>query len=145
MPPATFSGVMSETAAGFTGTELTLTAELSRLPEARSWADAAAAAFGFDEMIRYQIKMAVSEGMANAVEHGSSAPHDEIHLRAVGEGDSLAFYIRDTGHFVPRMSPRGELPERGRGLAFLGQLMDEVDIKPTQAGTVLRFSKRLEP
>jgi anti-sigma regulatory factor (Ser/Thr protein kinase) len=129
---------------GFSSAELKLTAELSRLPEARNWADAAAAAFGFDEMVRYQIKMAVSEGVANAVEHGSSRPTDEVHLRAVGEGDALAFYVRDSGRFIPRISPRGELPERGRGLAFLGQLMDEVDIKPSTNGTVLRFCKRLE-
>ena len=135
---------MAGAATRFAATELTLRAELSRLPDARSWADAAAEAFGFDEMVRYQIKMAVSEGMANAVEHGSSSPADEIHLRAVAEGDSLAFYIRDTGRFVPRVSPRGDLPERGRGLAFLGQLMDEVDIKPSSDGTVLRFCKRLE-
>jgi anti-sigma regulatory factor (Ser/Thr protein kinase) len=127
----------------FMGAELTLPAELSRLPDARNWADTAAERFGFDEMVRYQIKMAVSEGVANAVEHGSSSPRDEIHLRAVAEGDLLAFYIRDSGKFIPRISPRGEMPERGRGLAFLGQLMDEVDIKPSASGTELRFCKRL--
>ena len=135
---------MTETTGRFVGTELTLTAELSRLPDARNWADAAAEAFGFDEMVRYQIKMAVSEGVANAVEHGSGSASDEIHLSAVGEGEALAFYIRDTGQFVPRIQPRGDMPERGRGLAFLGQLMDEVDIKPSPSGTVLRFCKRLE-
>jgi anti-sigma regulatory factor (Ser/Thr protein kinase) len=132
------------TRTGFAGAELELTAELSRLPEARNWADAAAQAFGFDEMVRYQIKMAVSEGVANAVEHGSSSSTDEIKLRAVSEGNSLAFYIRDTGKFIPRMERRGDLPERGRGLAFLGQLMDEVDIKPSESGTELRFCKRLD-
>src|ERR671937_1719298 len=100
---------MASAATRFAGAELRLPAELSRLPDARNWADEAAAAFGFDEMVRYQIKMAVSEGMANAVEHGSSSASDEIHLRAVGEGDSLAFYIRDSGRFVPRVTPRGEL------------------------------------
>lgn len=135
---------MAGAATRFISVELRLPAELSRLPDARSWADTAAEAFGFDEMVRYQIKMAVSEGVANAVEHGSSAPSDEIHLRATGEGDSLAFYIRDSGKFIPRISPRGDLPERGRGLAFLGQLMDEVDIKPSSSGTELRFCKRLE-
>ena len=59
---------MAAAATGFRGTELKLPAELSRLPDARSWADTAAEAFGFDEMVRYQIKMAVSEGVANAVE-----------------------------------------------------------------------------
>ena len=136
---------MSGAATRFRGAELKLPAELSRLPDARSWADAAAEAFGFDELVRYQIKMAVSEGVANAVEHGSSSPADEIHLRAASEGGALAFYIRDSGKFIPRISPRGDLPERGRGLAFLGQLMDEVDIKPSATGTELRFCKRLNP
>jgi anti-sigma regulatory factor (Ser/Thr protein kinase) len=135
---------LRSTATAFVGTELTLPAELCRLPDARSWADSAAESFGFDAIIRYQIKMAVSEGVANAVEHGSASPSDEIHLRAVGEGDALAFYIRDSGQFIPRIPPRGEMPERGRGLAFLGQLMDEVDIKPSPGGTELRFCKRLE-
>jgi anti-sigma regulatory factor (Ser/Thr protein kinase) len=134
---------MAGAATGFTGAELTLPAELSRLPDARNWADTAAEALGFDEMVRYQIKMAVSEGVANAVEHGSSSSHDEIHLRVAAEGDLLAFYIRDSGKFIPRISPRGDMPERGRGLAFLGQLMDEVDIKPSSSGTELRFCKRL--
>jgi anti-sigma regulatory factor (Ser/Thr protein kinase) len=137
-------GQMTPPAAGFANAELKLPAELSRLPDARNWADTAAEAFGFDEMVRYQIKMAVSEGVANAVEHGSSAPSDEIRLRAVAEGDSLAFYIRDTGKFIPRIPPRGDMPERGRGLAFLGPLMDEVDIKPSPDGTELRFCKRLD-
>jgi anti-sigma regulatory factor (Ser/Thr protein kinase) len=135
---------LNGTKTSFAGAELELTAELSRLPEARNWADAAAQAFGFDEMVRYQIKMAVSEGVANAVEHGSATSTDEIKLRAVCEGNSLAFYIRDTGKFIPRMERRGDLPERGRGLAFLGQLMDEVDIKPSESGTELRFCKRLD-
>src|SRR4051795_112356 len=135
---------MAGAATRFMGDQLTLPAELSRLPDARSWADGAAEAFGFDEMVRYQIKMAVSEGVANAVEHGSSTSTDEIKLRAVCEGNSLAFYIRDTGKFIPRMERRGDLPERGRGLAFLGQLMDEVDIKPSESGTELRFCKRLD-
>jgi anti-sigma regulatory factor (Ser/Thr protein kinase) len=135
---------MAGAVTGFVGAELTLPAELSRLSDARAWADGAAESFGFDEMVRYQIKMAVSEGVANAVEHGSSSSSDEIHLRAVPEGGSLAFYIRDTGRFIPRVSQRGEMPERGRGLAFLGQLMDEVDIKPSANGTELRFCKRLE-
>jgi anti-sigma regulatory factor (Ser/Thr protein kinase) len=134
---------MAPATSPFTGAELKLPAELSRLPDARSWADTAAEQFGFDEMVRYQIKMAVSEGVANAVEHGSASSRDEIQLRAVAEGDLLAFYIRDTGKFIPRISPRGDMPERGRGLAFLGQLMDEVDIKPSANGTELRFCKRL--
>jgi anti-sigma regulatory factor (Ser/Thr protein kinase) len=130
---------LSGTKTGFAGAELELTAELSRLPEARNWADAAAQAFGFDEMVRYQIKMAVSEGVANAVEHGSSSSTDQIRLRAVSEGNALAFYIRDTGKFIPRMARRGDLPERGRGLALMATMVDEVDVKPSGEVTVVRL------
>jgi serine/threonine-protein kinase RsbW len=121
-----------------------ITADLARLPEVRSFADSCAASFGFGDDIRYQIKMAMSEAVANAVEHGSPTPGDSVRVRAVAEGPTLAFYVEDNGSFVPRIAPRGALPERGRGLAFLGQLMDEVDIRPGPDGTTLRFAKRLE-
>jgi serine/threonine-protein kinase RsbW len=113
------------------------------LPEARSFAETCAEAFGFPEDVCYQVKMAMSEAVANAVEHGSRSPGDSVRVRAVAEGPALAFYVIDTGSFVPRIAPRGALPERGRGLAFLGQLMDEVDIKPGTDGTTLRFAKRI--
>lgn len=128
---------------GFREAEVCITADLSRLPEARDFADSCAAAFGFSEEARYQIKMAASEAVANAVEHGSRGSDDLVRVRAVAEGASLAFYVTDTGSFVPRIAPRGALPERGRGLAFLGQLMDEVDIRSGPTGTTLRFAKRL--
>jgi anti-sigma regulatory factor (Ser/Thr protein kinase) len=128
---------------GFREAEICITAELQRLPEIRSFADTCANAYGFDEEVRYQIKMAASEAVANAVEHGSHGPSDQVRVRAVDEGGLLAFYVSDNGSFVSRIAPRGALPERGRGLAFLGQLMDEVDIRPGPTGTTLRFAKRL--
>jgi anti-sigma regulatory factor (Ser/Thr protein kinase) len=37
---------------------------------------------------------------------------------------------------------RSALPESGRGLEFMRLLMDEVDLRPSLDGTLLRFSKR---
>jgi anti-sigma regulatory factor (Ser/Thr protein kinase) len=130
-------------AARFSDREFSIPADLARLPEVRRWADEAAGDFGFGEPERYQIKMAASEAVANAVEHGSSSPADQIGLRVRNEGGALAFYVTDTGRFVPRIAPRGSMPERGRGLAFMGQLMDDVDLRPGPEGTVIRFAKRL--
>jgi serine/threonine-protein kinase RsbW len=129
-------------AAQFVERELSISADLARLAEARTFADEAAAAFGFDEAERYQIKMAMSEAVANAVEHGSRGPDDRISVHVRDEAGALTFYVRDNGSFIPRMAPRGAMPERGRGLAFMSQLMDEVDVRPGPDGTVLRFSKR---
>jgi anti-sigma regulatory factor (Ser/Thr protein kinase) len=129
-------------AAQFAERELSIPADLARLADARAFADEAAADFGFDETDRYQIKMAMSEAVANAVEHGSQGPAERISLRVLVEDGALTFYVRDNGSFIPRMAPRGAMPERGRGLAFMSQLMDEVDVRPGPDGTVLRFSKR---
>ena len=124
--------------------ELSLPADLSRLLEARRFAEEAAADFGFDDAARQQIKLAANEAVANAMEHGSPSSDHEVALHAVEEGGALAIYVRDAGSFVPRMMHRGAMPERGRGLAFMDLLMDEVEVRPGSGGTEVRLVKWLE-
>jgi serine/threonine-protein kinase RsbW len=126
----------------FSRRELTLPAELSRLPEVRAFAEDSAIEYGFGGDAAYQIKSAASEAAANAIEHGSAGPADEVTLEAVEEAGSFVLYVRDCGSFRPRVSTRGDLPERGRGLQFLGQMMDEVDVRPGNGGTEVRMVKR---
>jgi anti-sigma regulatory factor (Ser/Thr protein kinase) len=122
--------------------EHSISADLARLKEARDFADEAAVAFGLDADGRYQVRLAMSEAVTNAIQHGSSSPEDPVTLSAVQEAGALVFYVIDSGRFVPRMSPRGEMPESGRGLEFMRLLMDDVEVRPGRDGTVLRFSKR---
>lgn len=123
---------------------ISLPADLSRLLEARRFVARAAAEFGFDRAAAEQIKLAANEAVANAMEHGSPAPGSEIAVRAVEEEEgALAIYVRDRGTFVPRMQHQGAMPERGRGLAFMELLMDEVEVHPGKAGTEVRLVKRL--
>lgn len=117
-------------------------ADFAVLPAVRDFADEAAVAAGFAADDRYAIKMAFGEAVANAIEHGSS-PGDPIDLRACVEDVALALYVCDTGTFVPRVAPRGELPERGRGMEFMQRMMDDVQIEVRPDGTVVRLSKRL--
>jgi serine/threonine-protein kinase RsbW len=126
----------------FTERELRLAADFGRMPDIRRFAEEAAEEAGFPEDQRYAIKMALGEAAANAIEHGSGEG-DEIELRAAVEDDALVLYVRDSGTFIPRVSPRGELPERGRGLAFMNEMVDEVQLHPSRAGTVVRLAKRL--
>lgn len=124
--------------------EISLPADLSRLLEARRFIAGAAAEFGFDEAVREQIKLAANEAVANAIEHGSDGPDSTVSVRAVEEeSGTLAIYVTDDGSFVPRMRDRGVMPERGRGLAFMDLLMDEVDLRPGEDGTEVRLVKRL--
>ena len=118
-------------------------ADLGLLKEARDFAARAAQDFGLGEGACYDVKVAMSEAVTNAIQHGSSSPDDPIRIFVLAEGPALVFEVIDTGRFVPRVSRRGgELSESGRGLEFMRVLMDEVDLRPGEDGTLMRFAKR---
>ena len=119
-----------------------IAAELANLREARDFAADAAADFGLDAQARYRVKLAVSEAVANAIQHGSSSSADPVQIAVAKEAGALVLYVRDSGRFVPRVGTRGDLPERGRGLEFMGQLMDEVEVRPGPDATEVRLTLR---
>jgi anti-sigma regulatory factor (Ser/Thr protein kinase) len=127
--------------ADFTPREHSIGAHVSRLKEARDFAERAARDFGLPEEEAYQVKLAISEAVTNAIQHGSSSPTDPIRIVVAEEAGALVFEVIDTGRFRPRVR-RGVLPESGRGLEFMRLLMDEVDLRPGLTGTLLRISKR---
>ncbi len=123
--------------------DLRLPAEPSRLSEARRFAEDVASQLGFGAEVRHQITLAINEAVANAMEHGSPSDDGGVELRAVVEGGGLAIYVTDSGRFVPRTPHREAMPERGRGLAFMDLLMDEVEVRPSPRGTRVRLLKRI--
>ena len=123
--------------------EHSMRADLNRLKEARDFAEAAAAEFGLDADARYEVKLALSEAVTNAIQHGSTSAEDSIRILISEEPRTLVFEIFDTGRFVPRVTRRGAMPESGRGLEFMRLMMDEVDLHPGEHGTRLRLVKRL--
>jgi anti-sigma regulatory factor (Ser/Thr protein kinase) len=125
----------------FTSREHSISADVARLKEARDFAERCAVEFGLGEEDRYQIRLAMSEAVTNAIQHGSSSPSDPIRIVVAEESGALVFEVIDTGHFRPLVR-RGALPESGRGLEFMRLLMDEVDLQPSLSGTLLRFTKR---
>jgi anti-sigma regulatory factor (Ser/Thr protein kinase) len=128
--------------ANFQPREHSMQADLGLLREARDFAERAAADFGLNEGACYDVKLAMSEAVTNAILHGSSSPKDPIRIVVLAEGPSLVFEVLDTGRFIPRVMRRGELSESGRGLEFMRVLMDEVDLRPMKGGTLMRFIKR---
>jgi serine/threonine-protein kinase RsbW len=121
--------------------EHSILADIRLLKEARDFAERAAADFGLDGAACYDVKLAMSEAVTNAIQHGSSSPSDPIKIGIAAEGRALVFEVRDTGRFRPRVMRRGELSESGRGLEFMRVLMDEVDLRPGDGGTLMRFAK----
>jgi anti-sigma regulatory factor (Ser/Thr protein kinase) len=122
--------------------EHAIQADLGCLKEARDFAGTAAHDFGLDEEARYNVRLAMSEAVTNAIRHGSQTNSDPIVIVALAEGDALVFEVRDTGRFRPRIAREGTMAERGRGLEFMRLLMDEVDVQPGIGGTCVRFAKR---
>ena len=128
--------------ADFQPREHSMQADLGLLKEARDFAERAAADFGFDGNACYDVKLAMSEAVTNAIQHGSSSPSDPIKIAVLAEGQALVFEVLDTGRFRPRVRRRGELSESGRGLEFVRLVMDDVDLRPGAKGTLMRFIKR---
>jgi anti-sigma regulatory factor (Ser/Thr protein kinase) len=128
--------------AHFQPREHSMQADLGLLKEARDFAARAAQDFGLGEGACYDVKVAMSEAVTNAIQHGSSSPEDPIRIAIMAEGQALVFEVLDTGRFRPRVMRRGELSESGRGLEFMRVLMDEVDLRPSKGGTLMRFIKR---
>jgi anti-sigma regulatory factor (Ser/Thr protein kinase) len=123
------------------GYELWLRAHPSELGEARAFADQQAREFGFGEEQRYGLTFAVNEAVSNAIEHGAPSRDGTVKICAVEEDRALAFYVWDWGRFSPDVPVPQALPERGRGLAFMAALVDEVDLRREGEATVVRLAK----
>jgi anti-sigma regulatory factor (Ser/Thr protein kinase) len=122
---------------------MTMEAHPQRLQEARDWAQQAAADAGLDEPDCFQVRLAMSEAVANAIQHGSSEQSDCIRIQASQRNGSLVFEISDTGRFVAPVAHSTHEDESGRGLEVLAMIMDEVQMTSAGDGSVLRFAKRL--
>lgn len=129
-------------AGAFEERELTIPAELGMLSQAREWAVAAAADFGFDEKERFEVRLATSEAVTNAIVHGSDGDGGVVELEVSEESGALIFEVRDDGTAAAVRAPARRLEEGGRGLELVALVMDEVELQRRGDGSVLRFAKR---
>jgi anti-sigma regulatory factor (Ser/Thr protein kinase) len=134
----------SRSAVAYQRHEHSIRADLARLKEARDFAERVAMECGLPSDRCYQVKLALSEAVTNAIQHGSSSPDDPVRIFISEESGSLVFEVVDTGRFVPRVSRRGDMPESGRGLEFMRLMMDSVELYPGDHGTRLRLVKHLQ-
>jgi anti-sigma regulatory factor (Ser/Thr protein kinase) len=113
---------------------------------ARRAVGAFAARMGFSAADVSDIVLAVGEACNNAAEHGRT-PNGRVAVTCSFDGRSLAVDVVDdgSGFDVPSARSSGasehELP-RGRGMAIMRALMDDVYYKSGKAGTIVRMEKR---
>jgi anti-sigma regulatory factor (Ser/Thr protein kinase) len=92
---------------------------------------------GEDEI--YEVLVACGEACANTVAHAHPALSDSsFELLAGREGPQVEITVRDTGQW---RSSGDEGP--GRGLAVMRELMDDVEIEPSERGTTVKLRRRL--
>jgi hypothetical protein len=58
------------------------------------------------------------------------------------EDGMLVFEVEDHGAFAPSAPAVDPFPERGRVLAFMAAVVDEIDFRRGAGGTVVRLCKR---
>ncbi len=121
---------------------LRIPADLSMLKDARDWAAGAAADFGLAEEDRFQVRLATSEAVTNAILHGSAADGGAVELQAREQGGALVFEVRDAGAAAVPDGPVERLIEGGRGLELVALVMDDVQLERHGDGSVLRYAKR---
>jgi serine/threonine-protein kinase RsbW len=124
---------------------LSVGAEARNLRAIRAFVEEVAASARLDVDRGYDLKVAVSEACANAVEH-SGSEHRPLQVCATTYTDRLVIEIANGAHF--RVNPAGGGPpvERGLGLPLMVAMVDEVRFVNTpDRGTLVRLTMLLDP
>lgn len=113
---------------------ISVAAEPVRLAEIRRFVEEVGLEAALNPEKVFDLKVAVSEACANAVEH-SGGHHAPLVVCAFVYSDRLVFEISDGGDFrMPGASRRSGRDDRGLGLPLMVALMDEVRIAKTRGG-----------
>jgi serine/threonine-protein kinase RsbW len=119
---------------------ITVDSQTARLAEIRSFVEEVAAEAALDVERVFDLKVAVSEACANAVEHaGCETLPLEVSARL--HSRRLTFVVTDNGLFHPPSAARDDLSNRGLGLPLMVTLMDEVTFaRVPEGGTRVSLS-----
>jgi serine/threonine-protein kinase RsbW len=115
-------------------------------PMARAFVREAAGDLGVDSATTWELMLATTEAIANAVEHGSPCDPRGIELRLGVARGRLEVEVVDRGGCFPEV-PRTSKPRGhgGRGLPIMAAIVDNLEVVPDHGMTRVRFDKRLAP
>jgi anti-sigma regulatory factor (Ser/Thr protein kinase) len=100
--------------------------------------------FGLRDDGCFQVKLAMSEAVTNAILHGSDSVRATVEITVRAETSRLVFEVSDEGRDPATVDPIERLDDGGRGLELVSMVMDEVQMTRRDGGTLLRFVKTLE-
>ena len=112
--------------------------------EARALVRDAASRLEVDPSTTWELMLATTEAVANAVEHGEPCDRRGIFLRLEAVDGSFEVEVRDCGGCYPADSRSSKPYEQGgRGMPIIAAIMDRLEIEPGARLTRVRFEKRL--
>ncbi|WP_311931822.1 SpoIIE family protein phosphatase [Microbispora sp. H11081] len=122
--------------------EMTFPAESSQLAPVRKALRSWLGQCDLPAQIVQNVLVAAGEACANAIEHGHRhAPGDIVRLRAEASVDNLRLTVADTGRWK---APQPEVnAHRGRGVALMRAMMQQVTITPGPSGTTVDMQMRI--
>jgi anti-sigma regulatory factor (Ser/Thr protein kinase) len=124
--------------------KLVLAAEAGELSRARRWVEQVLGDHSrMDPSESAGVVLAVNEALANAIEHGEPSSAGTVELRCQLQPESIVFEVEDFGHFTMAPRERDPIAERGRGIPLMNLLMDEVSMKTSNDGTLVRLVKHV--
>jgi serine phosphatase RsbU (regulator of sigma subunit)/anti-sigma regulatory factor (Ser/Thr protein kinase) len=118
--------------------DLELAAEAGALAELRRRLHGWLPQAGAEREEAYDIVLATCEAAANAIEHAYGPGEARFRVAAHAEAGEVTVEVRDSGAWRDQRNPR-----RGRGLAVMRELMDEVSVNSDGGGTNVRLRRRL--
>lgn len=92
----------------------------------------------------WELTLATSEAVANAVEHGGTCADGTIALRIRSTQTEIEVEVCDCGHFTTALPEPDVDAVRGRGIRLISELVDRLEIETGAEQTQVRFGKRLE-
>ena len=121
---------------------------LAAAPESASIARAivreAARSQGLDNTAVWDLMLATTEAVTNAVLHGQAcADRSAIRLWIQASEDGLFVEVCDCGRFLRPSEPRPLDSPGGRGIPLMSAVTDDFELTPEAGGTRVRFGKRI--
>jgi anti-sigma regulatory factor (Ser/Thr protein kinase) len=98
---------------------------------------------GLDDEAVWDLMLATTEAVANAVLHGQGcADNASIRLRIRATHEGLFVEVCDCGRFAGRRAPATKESLGGRGIPLMSAVTDDFELLPETGGTRVRFGKR---
>jgi serine/threonine-protein kinase RsbW len=108
---------------------------------ARVFVHEAATRAGLDDACAWDLMLATSEAVANAVQHGKAWPNGSILVTTELCARGLRVEVTDCGSFDSTIEPTPLESESGRGLPIIAAVVDLLEVRNRNGRTLVRFER----